>query len=86
MSKDLTVKDLKAFLAKFKEDAIITNEQNESIVHLRSKGSDIIISTVRPIGECNRTGMKVYPSIVEGYSAFCPELDEDLTAIEYLKL
>lgn len=42
-----------------------------------------ILEVVEPIGTCNRTGEYVYPSIVEGYTAYCPELDEDLYDIEW---
>jgi hypothetical protein len=46
----------------------------------------VILSTEKPIGTCNRTGSYVYPSVVEGYSAFCPELDEDLFNMEWAEL
>ena len=36
-----------------------------------------------PIGICNRTKSLVYPSFVEGYTAYCPELDEDLYQFEF---
>ncbi len=39
-----------------------------------------------PIGICNRTKEYVYPSFVEGYSAYCPELDEDLYDMEWTKI
>ena len=35
------------------------------------------------IGRCARTNTLVYPSEVEGYTAYCPELDEDLYTIEF---
>jgi hypothetical protein len=35
------------------------------------------------IGWCHRTKTPVYPTTVDGYSAYCPELDEDLYAFEW---
>ena len=35
-----------------------------------------------PIAICNRTGSFVYPTEVEGYYGYCPELDEDLYKME----
>lgn len=35
------------------------------------------------IGICNRTGTYVLPTKVKGYSAYCPELDEDLYDFEW---
>jgi hypothetical protein len=46
----------------------------------------VILSTTKPIGYCNRSGEYVYPSVVEGYSAYSPELDEDLYDIEWTPL
>ena len=80
------VKDLIEMLKQYNQEGYITNEQNQDFIHIRSTDSgDTILSVVAPIGECNRTGMKVYPSVVEGYSAFSPELDEDLYKFEFIK-
>ncbi len=38
---------------------------------------------ITPIGKCNRTGEEVYITQTKGYSAFNPQLDEDLYAIEF---
>ena len=46
----------------------------------------VILSTTKPIGYCNRSGEYVYPSVVEGYSAYSPELDEDLYDMEWTLL
>ncbi len=78
----LTVKKLKEFLRILGDDIIITSEQNEDFVHMIA-GNPTILSTKQPIGYCNRTDEYVYPSVVEGYSAFSPELDEDLYAMEW---
>jgi len=61
----------------------ITDEQNREFVHIVNDDSRVILSTNKPIGICNRTGTYVYPTVVEGYSAFCPELDEDLCNLEW---
>lgn len=81
----LTVKYLKEVLAKgWRDDAIITTQQGEDIVHISTTiDGDLILSTEKPIGTCNRTGANVYPSRIKGYSAYCPELDEDLFKHEY---
>lgn len=78
----LTVRKLKSILQSMRDDAVITNEQNQDIVHIVADDI-LILSTTKPIGLCNRTGANVYPSIVNGYSAFCPELDEDLYDVEW---
>ena len=80
------VKDLIEMLKQYNQEGYITNEQNQDFIHIRSTDiGDTILSVVAPIGECNRTGMEVYPSVVEGYSAFSPELDEDLFKFEFTK-
>lgn len=80
------VKELIEMLKQYNQEGYITNEQNQDFIHIRSTESgDTILSVVAPIGECNRTRVKVYPSVVEGYSAFSPELDEDLYKFEFTK-
>jgi hypothetical protein len=81
----LTVKYLKEALIGMSDDAVVLNEQNENFVHIISSDT-FMLSTTKPIGICNRTGSYVYPSIVVGYSAFCPELDEDLFRFEWTSL
>ena len=85
----LTVKDLREIVNSkgLKEDAIVTDMQLQDFVH-RTHDTDgnVRLCTSRPIGKCNRTGEYVYPSIVEGYSAYCPELDEDLYSMEWTKI
>ena len=78
----LTVKKLKSILQSMNDDTVITNEQNQDIVNIVADDI-LILSTNKPIGLCNRTGTNVYPSIVDGYTAFCPELDEDLNDAEW---
>jgi len=79
-----TVKELIELLSRYNQDSIITNEQNQPFVHMVNlKDGTTILSTVKPIGYCNREGCYVYPSVIEGYSAFCPELDEDLYDMEW---
>ena len=78
----LTVKKLKEILNGMRDDAIIVNEQNEDFIHILAEDT-LRLSTTKPIGNCNRSGEYVYPSVVEGYSAFSPELDEDLYDMEW---
>ena len=71
-------------LLQIYKDAVITNEQNEDFIHIiNQRDGSVILSTVKPIGTCNRTNSYVYPSKIKGYSAFCPELDEDLYNMEW---
>ena len=82
----LTFKDLKEFVNRkgFKDDAIVTDMQLQDFVHItHDTDGNIRFCTSRPIGRCNRTDEYVYPSEVDGYSAYCPELDEDLYDIEW---
>lgn len=81
----LTVKDLKETLKGMREDAIVVNEQNQDFIHIISSDT-LRLSTNKPIGICNRTGEYVYPSLVNGYSGFCPELDEDLYEFEFTRI
>ena len=81
----LTVKILKETLAGIDETAIIVNEQNQEFVHTVCTDR-LLISTTKPIGYCNRTGEYVYASIVNGYSAFSPALDEDLYDMEWVPM
>lgn len=78
-----TIKQLIGLLSNYNPDAVITNEQLEDFVHIRTMEDQVILSTKTPIGYCNRSGEKVYPSMVDGYSAYSPEEDEDLYAHEY---
>lgn len=83
----MKVRELIEMLSVYNQDEEITNEQNQPFVHIRSTSDGCtILSTTRPIGECNRTGMPVYSSVVDGYQAFSPELDEDLYKFEFTPL
>jgi hypothetical protein len=82
-----TIGQLIELLSKYPKDMPITNEQNQNFVHIvNTKDDSVILSTNKPIGYCNRSGEYVYPSQVDGYSAFSPELDEDLYDIEWTPL
>ena len=81
-----TVGKLIELLSTYPKDMPITNEQNQEFIHIvNTKDDSVILSTYKPIGYCNRTGEYVYPSQVEGYSAFSPSLDEDLYDFEWTK-
>lgn len=73
-------------LSNYPKDMVITNEQNQPFIHLVNGKDNVILSTTKPIGYCNRSGEYVYPSVVEGYSAYSPELDEDLYDMEWTPL
>lgn len=79
----MTKAELIQLLAIYPDHFVVTNEQNEPFVHMINGDNNIIISTKKPIGYCHRSGGYVYPSVVDGYSAFSPELDEDLTDLEW---
>jgi len=80
-----TVKELIELLSKYPQDFVITDEQNRPFVHIINGADNVILSPEKPIGICNRSGGYVYPSIVEGYDGFSPELDEDLYESEFNK-
>jgi hypothetical protein len=48
-----------------------------------TNNQSVILSASQPIGICNRSGGYVYPSVVDGYVGFSPELDEDLYEFEF---
>ena len=79
----LEVKKLIEILQKYNQDALVVNEQGDSICHIVNIESDIVVlSTKKPIGECNRCGNPCYPSVVKGYKGVCLYHDEDLYSIE----
>ena len=82
----LTVGQLKEMLEKYPNDMEVITEQNQGIVHISNNSDRLIISPYKPIGICNRSGGNVYPSMVDGYSAFSPDLDEDLFGMEFTKI
>jgi hypothetical protein len=82
----LTVGQLKEMLEKYPNDMEVITEQNQGIVHISNNSDSLIISPYKPIGICNRSGGNVYPSMVDGYSAFSPDLDEDLFDMEFTKI
>lgn len=83
-----TIKKLIELLSMYPQDWEVVDEQNRPFIHIINAGvetDNLRLSTVLPIGLCNRTDSYVYPSIVEGYVAFCPELDEDLYESEFTR-
>ena len=82
-----TVGELIDLLKVYPKDMPITDEQNQEFIHIVNTQFDsVILSTTKPIGTCKRSGGYVYPSVVDGYSAFSPDLDEDLYGFEWLKI
>jgi hypothetical protein len=80
---ETTVGKLIELLSNYPKDMIIHDQQNQPFIHIINGGDNVILSTQKPIGICNRSGGYVYPSIVDGYVGFSPELDEDLYEIEF---
>jgi hypothetical protein len=78
-----TIGKMIELLSKYPSDFVLTNEQNQNFIHIINSDDRVILSTTKPIGICKRTGSYVYPSVVDGYSGFCPELDEDLFEFEF---
>jgi len=81
-----SVSELITMLEQYPPNMGITDEQNRDFIHMVNDGSRVILSVHKPIGTCNRTGSYVYPTVTDGYSAFCPELDEDLYLMEWTDL
>jgi len=85
----LTIRELKRFINTpgFTNDTLITDMHLQNFVHItHDLVGNIRLCISRPIGKCNRTDEYVYPSIVNGYTAYCPELDEDLYDFEWRKI
>ena len=79
----MNIKDLIKKLSKYPDTMEITNEQNNEFIHIVNISDTVILSTTKPLGDCNRTGEYVYRSKVAGYAAFSPALDEDIFLFEY---
>jgi len=82
----MTKEKLIELLSIYPDTMEITDEQNRPFIHIVNTTDKIIISTQKPIGICNRSGGNVYPSLVDGYEGFSPELDEDLYYYEFTKI
>lgn len=78
-----TIAKLIELLSKYPQHFEVMDEQNRPFIHIINGDDTLRLSTVQPIGICNRSGGYVYPSIVEGYVGFSPELDEDLMSFEF---
>ena len=64
----------------------ITNSKGKDFIHISNdKQGNTILSTLKPIGICNRSGGNVYPSVLKGYKGYSIELDEDLYEFEFIK-
>jgi hypothetical protein len=81
-----TIGKLIELLSDYPKDFPVTNEQNESFIHIVNGKDNVILSTKKPIAYCNRSGGYVYPTTTPGYFGFSPELDEDVYEIETLPL
>ena len=85
----ITVKQLIELLSDYPQDFEIQDEQNRPFIHIINSGNVdrqyVRLSVEKPIGICNRSGGYIYPSIVEGYDGFSPELDEDVYESEFYR-
>lgn len=77
-----TVEDLITILKQYPKDMLVASSQNEPFCYISSDEESLILSDSLPIAICNRTGTDVFPTYVEGYYGFCPELHEDLVLFE----
>lgn len=74
-----TVGKLIEILSSYNKDAYISNQELEEFVHISHlTNGQVIISTERPIGYCNRSGGYAFLTDVEDYLAVVPELDENV--------
>lgn len=81
-----TVAKLIELLQSYPQDFEVVDEQNREFVHIiNTNNNQLRLSSEKPIGICNRSGGYVYPSIVEGYVGFSPDLDEDLVEFEFTR-
>lgn len=79
----MTVGKLIELLSIYDNDSVITDEQKEDFVHITNlSNGDVVLSTLRPIGICNRSSGQVYPTRTPGYKGFCTEMYEDLFGFE----
>lgn len=78
-----TIAKLIELLSKYPQHFEVIDEQNRPFIHIINGDDTLRLSAVQPIGLCNRSGGYVYPSIVEGYTGFSPELNEDLIEFEF---
>jgi len=82
-----TKKELVLLFESYSDEAHVVTEQGEDITHLVNlTDGTIVMSSKKPIGVCNRTGGYVYPTVVNGYAGYCPELDEDLFSFEFASI
>src|SRR5690606_18501340 len=64
----------------------IDKRQADTLINRLKKHIKEHEASKEPIGICNRTKTLVYPTEVDGYSAYCPELNEDLYSFEFTPL
>lgn len=81
----VTVEKLIELLSAYPQDFVVTDEQNRPFIHIVNGSDNVVLSSVQPIGICNRSGGYVYPSIVNDYVGFSQELDEDLYEYEFTR-
>ena len=77
-----TVSKLIELLSAYNGDMSVTDFEGQEFVHIshfdNAGGGNIILSTERPIGYCNRSGGYVFPTLVEDYLGVVPQIDENV--------
>lgn len=74
-----TVGELIEILSDYNKDAYISNQELAEFVHISNlSNGQVILSTEKPIGYCNRSGGYAFLTDVEDYLAVVPELDENV--------
>ena len=82
-----TVEKLITLLSNYPMTLEVVDEQNNPFIHnMNTYNNTVRLSTTQPIGICNKSGGYVYPSKVNNYDEYSPDIDEDLYAFEYKPL
>lgn len=78
-----TVEKMIELLSYYPKNMEVTNECNLPFIHICSRqGDKVTLSTVQPIGYCNKCGDNVYPSDLKTYTGICTTCDENLYTFE----
>jgi hypothetical protein len=79
----MNVKELIELLKGLPADMEVINQDGEEVLYMFTITDAVILSSTDSIGVCLRTNTPVFRSVVEGYDAYSPELDEDLYNSEF---
>jgi hypothetical protein len=85
----MTVKELIDKLRNYPKDAEVMSSDNTEIVHVSGDDDTVIVSSILPIGKCNKCGGEVFKELdsklSKQYAGFCPVCDENLFSFEMNK-